>query len=121
MIIHIVTASQGEYDDYHKWNVKAFSTQEAAQNFIDSFPKINYDALEELRRLRYDFANTLVLEMFDYTNWTDEMWEENDRQADELDKKAILEIQAKYPDADLTINEDFYGYKIEEVELEGLE
>lgn len=117
MIIHIVTASSGQYDDYYKWNVKAFPTRALAQEFIDSLPVIDHTAIGELQQLQYEYSLTLVDDDTNYSEWTEGIWEKAQEAIDELYNKAIAEVQAKYPDADLTVDEDFYGYAIEELEM----
>lgn len=36
MIIYIVTASEGFYDEYHQWNVRGFISEILAQQWIDA-------------------------------------------------------------------------------------
>lgn len=117
-IIYIVTASSGQWDDYIKWNVKAFYTQEAAQEYVDSNTKgqILYAANEEVRDLMQDFYE----QQEDFPEKPSEKYWQYyyDRvNAEEVRVKAL--VQEKYPDADLDTDEDFNGYNIAELELVG--
>ncbi len=120
MKIYIVKASRGEYDDYQTFNVKAFFTEESAQEWINKQPSIHYEALNELSNLRdekRESANSL------YSNeeidaWSDAKWEEFYEFRAELDNKSVEIIQEKYPDADLTADIDFHGYTIEYLDME---
>lgn len=120
MNIYIVTGSRGEYDDYQTFNVKAFFTEQAAQEWINKQPGINYDALNELSSLKdenWKSANSLYSNE-EMDDWSDAKWEEFHEFQAELDNKSLEIIQEKYPDADLTEDNDFHGYAIEYLDME---
>jgi hypothetical protein len=116
MIIYIVTASSGQYDDYRSWNIKGFLSEDLAQKWIDTQPKISHLALQELEDLRSEYLNELY--DLDTEGWGDSGWEVFDDRRYELEKKALNEIQIKYPDADLAVDIDFHGYSIESLQME---
>lgn len=119
MKIYIVTGSRGEYDDYHTFNVKAFFTEEAAQEWINKQPSI-IDALNELSSLKdenWESANSLYSNE-EMDDWSDAKWEKFYEFRAELDNKSVEIIQKKYPDADLTADIDFHGYAIEYLDME---
>jgi hypothetical protein len=116
MNIWVVTASSGQYDEWREWNVKAFSTEEAANGFIGNIGEINYQALNELEELRAVYEG--YIDCADSMEWTDEQWNKYYIECDAMDMKALCEVQAKYPLADLSIDKDFCGYDIEVIELE---
>lgn len=120
MNIYIVTGSRGEYDEYQTFNVKAFFTEQSAQEWINKQPSINYDALNELSSLKdenWESANLLHTHG-EMDNWSDAKWEKFYEFRAELDNKSVKIIQEKYPDADLTADIDFHGYSIECIEME---
>lgn len=116
MKIWIVTGYTGEYDDFYKYNIKGFTSEESAKAFVEAQPKINYAALQELDELKWEYID--LIDTGDYDNWTEDQWDLNDRLRTDAEEKAVKEIQAKYPDADLTADADFNGYRIEELEVE---
>lgn len=116
MNIYIVTASSGQYDDHHSWNVKGFLSESLAQTWIDTQPRIDHLALQELEDLTSEYLNDLY--DLDTEGWGDKEWEVFDDRRYELEKKALNELQLKYPNADLTVNIDFHGYSIETVQME---
>jgi len=116
MKIWIVTGSSGSYDYFYKYNIKGFTSEEVAKAFIEAQPKIDYAALQELDELKWRYID--LIDTSDCANWTENQWDLNDRLRTDAEEKAIKEIQAKYPDADLTADADFNGYSIEELEVE---
>ena len=110
--IWIVKASSGQYDDYWSWSVMAFSTEQAAQEYIDAQPEVNYEASGELQKLQSEYC-AVFYEQQDVKNFTDEQWEVYYEQEEILNQKALAETQFKYPNADLSLNDDFNGYSIE--------
>lgn len=42
MEIWVVSGSSGSYDDYYAYNVKAFTSQQAAQDWVDMQPEVDY-------------------------------------------------------------------------------
>lgn len=120
MNIYIVTGSRGEYDDYQTFNVKAFFTEQAAQEWINKQPSIHYDALNELSSLKdenWESANSLYSNE-EMDDWSDSKWEEFYEFRAQLDNNSVEIIQEKYPDADLTADIDFHGYAIECIDME---
>lgn len=115
--IYIVKCSSGQYDEYWQWGVIAFSTEQAAQEYIDKQPKVNYLASAELEQLQDEYRSNFC-DNNSTENFTDEQWEEYNENEETLDMQALKEIQAKYPDADLTLSDDSY-YSIESVEFGG--
>lgn len=107
----IVKASSGQYDDHWEWDVIAFSTEQAAQDYVAAIPKVNYDALRELQELQTKYSSAFY-ETNDVENFTDEEWEEYYDQEEALNKKAVAEVQTKYPEADLTVDWEFNGYSV---------
>lgn len=119
MNIYIVTGSRGEYDEYRTFNIKAFFTEQAAQEWINRQPSINYDALNELSSLKdenWESANSLYSNE-EMDDWSDAEWEKFYEFRAELDNKSVEIIQEKYLDVDLTADIDFHGYAIECVEM----
>lgn len=116
--IYIVKGSSGQYDDYWQWNVIAFSTEQAAQDYIDRQPKVNYEASAELEQLQSEYRSNFY-ENNSTENFTDEQWETHYEYEESLDMQALKEVQTKYPDADLTLSDDFHGYSIQSVEFGG--
>lgn len=116
--VWIVKASSGQYDDRWEWDVIAFSTEQAAQDYIDAQPKVNYEASAELEQLQSEYRSNFY-ENNSTENFTDEQWDVYYENEETLDMQALKEIQAKYPDADLTLSDDFHGYSIESVEFGG--
>ena len=108
MNIWIVQGSSGQYDDYWTWAHKAFCSYEAAQAWIDKQPEVDYKALEELEELACEYRGSLSTEGIE----TDEQWEAFYLEEEKMVQKATEEIQAKYPNADLTQNYDFNGYHV---------
>lgn len=109
MNIWIVRGSSGQYDDYWTWAHKAFYSYEAAQAWIDKQPVVDYKAIEELEILASEYRATLSTEGIE----TDEQWEAFYAEEEEkMVKRATEEIQAKYPNADLTQSYDFNGYRV---------
>ncbi len=118
MNIWIVQASSGQYDDYCTWNVKAFTSKEKADKWIeDNEPVVNYSALSLLSELQYKYFEQ-VGDTVDNATLTDE---EIDQLYDMAREKAYKETQEKYPEADLTIDEDFNGYFVSEQGVELVE
>ena len=109
--IWIVKASSGQYDDRWEWDVIAFSTENAAKDYVASVPEIDYNALSDLRELQTKYCGAFY-ETQDVENFTDEQWEKYYDQEEALNKKAVAEVQSKYPKADLTIDEEFNGYSV---------
>lgn len=116
MIIYIVTASSGQYDDYQSRNIKGFLSEPLAQTWIDTQPKIDLIALQELDDLTSEYLKDIY--DLDLEGWGDSEWELFDNNRYNLRKKAMNEIQLKYPNADLSVNTDFHGYSIETLEVE---
>jgi hypothetical protein len=112
MNIWIVQASSGQYDDYCTWNIKAFSSQKAAQAWVDAQEPINHTALQELRSLIDEYEDLIEIPVGGFD--TDEDWDKYDAAQTAAFEKAIAYVQIKYPDADLTISEDFHGYRVVE-------
>lgn len=107
--IWIVKASSGQYEDRWEWDVMAFSTEDAAQEYLSSTPKINFQAIGELQRTKHERLEVFYQE-HSTDNFTDEQWAEYDDKIEALGNKAKSEVQLKYPDADLTVDEEFNGY-----------
>lgn len=116
MIIYIVTASSGQYDDYHTWNIKGFLSEALAQTWIDNQPKIDPVALQDLEDVTSEYLKDIY--DLDTEGWGDKEWEAFDDHRYELEKKALNEVQFKYPNADLTVSIDFHGYSIETLQVE---
>lgn len=114
MNIWIVQGSSGQYDDYWSWAHKAFYSYEAAQAWIDKQAEVDYKALEELEVLSSEYRASLSTEGIE----TDEQWEAFYLEEEKMVQKATEEIQAKYPNADLTQNYDFNGYRVIEQPIE---
>lgn len=111
MNIWIVQASSGQYDDCSTWNVKAFTSKEKADKWIeDNKIVVNYGALSLLSELQYKYFEQVSETIYNAT-LTDE---EIDRLYDMAREKAYKEAQEQYPEADLTIDEDFNGYFVSE-------
>jgi hypothetical protein len=109
--IWIVKASAGQYDDYWQWDVVAFSTELSAQDYVAAIPETNYEALQELQELQTKYCS-IFYEQQDVENFTDVQWGQYYEQEEALNNKALTEVQAKYPDADLTVDENFNGYSV---------
>lgn len=110
--IWIVKASAGQYDDYQSWDVVAFLTKQAAQDYVDeALAKIDYDAAEELRELQAKYCSVFY-ETQDVDSFTDEQWNQYYDQEEAWNNKALVEVQAKYPNIDLTFDENFNGYYV---------
>lgn len=115
MNIWIVQGSSGQYDDYRTWPHKAFYSYEAAQAWIDKQSEVDYRALEELEELTSEYRASLSTEGIE----TDEQWEAFYLEEEKMVQKATEEIQAKYPNADLTQSYyDFNGYRVIEQPIE---
>jgi hypothetical protein len=104
--IWIVKASSGQYDDYWSWNVIAFSTEQAAQDYIAAQPQVDYEASRELQELQTKYC-AVFYEQQDTDNFTDEQWDQYYDEEEKLNQKALAEVQARYPNADLSLNDDF--------------
>lgn len=109
--VWIVKASSGQYDDWWQYDVVAFSTEQAAQDYVAAIPKVDYEALRELQEIQTKYCSAFY-ETKDVENFTDEQWEEYYDQEEALNKKAVAEVQSKYPGVDLTIDENFNGYSV---------
>jgi len=116
MKIWIVTGSSGSYDDFCKYNIKGFTSEDDAKTFVEAQPKIDYAALQEFDELKWQYID--LIDTIDYNNWTQDQWDLNDKLREDAEDKAAKEIKAKYPDADLTADMEFNGYVIEELEME---
>lgn len=114
MNIWIVQGSAGQYDDHWSWPHKAFYSKEAAQAWIDSQPEVDYKVLKELEELQHDYRYSLSLEGVE----TEEQWEAFYAEEEKMVQRATEEIQAKYPNADLTQSYDFNGYRVIEQPIE---
>ena len=116
MNIWIVQGSSGQYDDYWTWAHKAFYSYEAAQAWIDNQSEVDYKALEELDQLASEYRGSLSADGIE----TEEQWEAFYVEEEKMVQKATEEIQAKYPNADLTQSYDFNGYRVikQPIELE---
>lgn len=115
MNIYIVKASCGQYDDYREWNIAAFLSESAAKDFIEEQGEVNYSALSNLDELKWDYIELLDKEGYD--SWTDEQWQSYNKLRINAAERALKEVQAKYPFANLTVDVDFNGYSIEELEV----
>lgn len=114
MNIWIVQGSSGQYDDYWAWAHKAFYSYEAAQAWIDKQPVVDYEALQDLDNLVSEYRDSLPIDGIE----TDEQWEAFYAEEEKMVKRATEEIQAKYPNADLTQDYDFNGYRVIEQPIE---
>lgn len=113
MDIWIVTASSGRYDDYRSWNVMAFSTEDLAKEFVSKQPEINLEAVWELEKLKYEYKKNEKL--WDDPAATIDEWEAYENECEILEEKAVQEMKIKYPGVDLTCDQDFHGYSIEQL------
>jgi len=119
MNIWIVQASSGQYDDYSTWNVKAFLSKEKADKWIEDNPVVvNYGALVLLHELQYKYYEQVDEALKDKPTLTGK---EIDKLYEMANEKAYKEAQEKYPEADLTIDEDFNGYFVSEHSIELVE
>ena len=109
--IWIVKASAGQYDDYWQWDVVAFSTEQAAQDYVAAIPETDYDAIAELQELQGKYRSNFY-ENNSTEHFTDEQWEAHYEYEETLDAQAVKEVQAKYPNVDLTVDENFNGYRV---------
>lgn len=113
MEIWIVSVSSGSYDDYCAYNVKAFTSQQAAQNWIDrqleSKQKVNKEILSELSDLQMTYTQHLVYA----EKSADKYYEEYDM----FENKALLEMKEKYPNYDFNADEDFNGYYVDNLPI----
>lgn len=109
--IWIVKASSDQYDDHWEWDVISFSTEKAAKDYVSAIPEIDYKALNELRELQSKYSFEFY-ETQDVENFEEEHWDAYYDQEEALNKKAFAEVQAKYPEADLTIDWEFNGYSV---------
>lgn len=120
MNIWIVQASSGQYDDYNTWNVKAFTSKEKADKWVEkNRAKVEVDVLAQnyLRKLEYKYFD----EVYHATKNATLTDEEIDNLYEMSQDKAYKETQEKYPEADLTIDEDFNGYFVSEQSVELVE
>jgi len=114
MKIWIVKGAQGLYDDYHTYDVKGFMSEEAAKAWISTQPEVNMKALGELQQITDEYYSKIVPPSNDAT---DEEWEKFQTLVEKSEIKALKEIQAIYPNDDLSIDIDFHGYHIKELEV----
>lgn len=107
MKIYLVKASESSHEDYNEWNVKAFLTQDAAQEYIScrdkAFDKNVLKELDDLENTYMHEADILAVGSFGIAL-----------------QKAYNEIHHKYPHVDLELPLEFNGYTIQEIELEGM-
>lgn len=106
--IWIVQGSSGQYDEYWTWTHRAFESKEAAQSWIEKQSEVDYQGLEELEVLASEYCASLPTDGIE----TEEQWELFYKEEEKMVQKAKEEIQAKYPDADLTLGYDFNGYRV---------
>lgn len=114
--IYLVQGSAGWYDDYHTYPVKAFSTEELANSYIEKF-SCKYDKKidQEYQELAMKYLNDAEEPDFDQP---DSVWDVYGSLRNDADEKAFKEISEKYPNYDLNTTEDFHGYHIVEVDYE---
>lgn len=110
--VWIVKASSGQYDDWWQYDVVAFSTEQAAQDYVAAIPKVDYEALRELQELKNEYSSILH-EQEVTENYTDTQWDEYYEKEEILYNKAIIEVQDRYPSADLSVDESFNGYQVQ--------
>lgn len=118
MNIWIVQASFGEYDNFWATNIKAFTSQEAAQAWVDAQSPVDYKALDELEELSYQYTSTLNYSQCEHSKEWDLYDKQYDKQYDALQQQAKDEIQSKYPEADLDVDRNFNGYRVNEQPIE---
>jgi len=118
MKIYIVKSSAGMYDDYWVGNVKAFKTQQSAQEWVDSQVPYNEVATKELEKLVEDYDEALP-QPEEWSEETDHLWEMYYDHKHEFYIKALEEMERKWGDsANFNLPDDFHGYHIEELEFE---
>ena len=84
--IYIVKSSEGEWEDYHSWNEKAFISREKAEEYVKELDKKHYHAPEFITKEFEDLYNEAG-DIFDennpYPNYNyNELvnqWEENEQ------------------------------------------
>jgi hypothetical protein len=113
--IWLVWGSQGSYDDYYRYVVKAFTSKGAAQEYLDEISKgVDLKALSELQQLQYKYYDE-VYKLSGERDYTDDTV---DALYVEAGERAMKEVQEKYPNADLTLDLEFNGYFMDEQPIE---
>lgn len=106
-MIYIVTASSGSYDDYHKWNVKAFADKSIAARFmLDAEEFRKKFSAEKLNEIEDEFYNSAEYEEIDFV-----MTESCQQRLKELQEPFFSPFDGSLPD------KDFNGFVIEEIEF----